>query len=100
VLQDVHWSAGLFGYFPSYTVGNLYAASFRFQMESELPGMWEDVAAGQFAGVLRWLRDKIHDRGHSLDAPEIFQAAVGERDPVADLMAHLRDRHGALYGLR
>jgi carboxypeptidase Taq len=99
VLQDVHWSAGLFGYFPSYTIGNLYAASFRFQMESDLPEMWDEVRAGQFEGVLGWLRNKVHDRGHCQDAPEIFRAAVGDRDPVADLMAHLTSRHGALYGL-
>jgi len=99
VLQDVHWSAGLFGYFPSYTVGNLYAASFRFQMESDLPDMWEEVEAGHFEHVLGWLRDKVHDRGHEVDAPEIFKAAVGDRDPVIDLMTHLRSRHGALYGV-
>ena len=49
VLQDVHWSNGLFGYFPSYTIGNLYAASFRFQMEEDLPAMWSDVATGNSA---------------------------------------------------
>ena len=99
VLQDVHWSNGLFGYFPSYTIGNLYASSFRFEMEADLPEMWTQVAQGQFEDVLAWLRAKVHDQGHSLDAPDIFRQAVGERDPVADLMAHLRGRHGALYGV-
>ena len=99
VLQDVHWSAGLFGYFPSYTIGNLYAASFRYQMEADVPDMWDGVAAGDFGPVLSWLRDKVHRHGHLLDAPEIFRAAVGERDPVADLMAHLRSRQGRLYGV-
>ena len=97
VLQDVHWSSGLFGYFPSYTIGNLYAASFRFQMEEDLPEMWTGVARGEFGPILAWLRDKVHRHGHLLDAPQIFELAVGERDPVTDLMAHLRGRQGALY---
>jgi carboxypeptidase Taq len=97
VLQDVHWSNGLFGYFPSYTIGNLYAASFRFQMEEDLPEMWAGVARGEFGPILAWLRDKVHRHGHLMDAPQIFTLAVGERDPVADLMTHLRGRQGALY---
>lgn len=97
VLQDVHWSNGLFGYFPSYTIGNLYAASFRFKMEEDVPDMWEQVAQGQFEPILGWLRDKVHQHGHILDAPEIFANAVGDRDPVADLMTHLRGRQGVLY---
>ena len=99
VLQDVHWSGGLFGYFPSYTIGNLYASSFRFQMEADIPDMWQQVSHGDFAPILGWLRDKVHRHGHLLDAPEIFHNAVGDRDPVADMMTHLRGRQGALYGI-
>jgi carboxypeptidase Taq len=99
VLQDVHWASGLFGYFPSYTIGNLYSASFRFQMEEDLPDMWDQVAAGEFGAVLDWLRSHIHQKGHTLDAPQIFEEAVGDRDPVADLMAHLKSRSGSLYGV-
>ena len=99
LLQDVHWSHGYFGYFPSYTIGNLYAASFKEAMQADLPGMWDEVAAGEFSSVLGWLREKVHSRGHLVDAPQIFRDAVGDRDPVADLMAHLRSRHGALVGL-
>jgi len=99
VLQDVHWASGLFGYFPSYTIGNLYSASFRFQMEQDLPDMWGQVAAGEFGAVLDWLRTHVHQKGHTLDAPQIFKEAVGNRDPVADLMAHLKSRSGGLYGV-
>jgi carboxypeptidase Taq len=99
VLQDVHWSQGIFGYFPSYTVGNLYAASLRYRMEEECPSMWDEIGQGQFEGVLRWLRTHVHDRGHLLDAPDLFREIVGTRDPVDDLMRHVRSRHGALYGI-
>lgn len=99
VLQDVHWSSGLFAYFPSYTIGNLYAASFGARVQEDLPDLWTKVEAGQFGDVLAWLREKVHRRGHIKDAPEIFREIAGERDPVADLMDHLWGRHGALYGV-
>lgn len=99
LLQDVHWASGYFGYFPSYTIGNLYAAGLRAQIEQDLPAMWDQVEAGEFGEVLAWLRDKVHSRGALVDAPQVFTDAVGDRDPVADLMAHLHGRHGALYGV-
>jgi carboxypeptidase Taq len=98
VLQDVHWSGGAFGYFPSYTIGNLYAASFGAKIEEDLPSIWADVERGSFAGVLAWLRTHVHAKGHFQDAPQLFREVVGKRDPVADLMGHLWSRHGKLYG--
>ncbi len=98
-LQDVHWSHGYLGYFPSYTIGNLYSASFKKTMEAEVPDLWDRVGAGDFSPALHWLRDKVHARGNLVDAPVVFRDAVGDRDPVADLMEHLHSRHGALVGL-
>jgi len=98
VLQDVHWSSGAFGYFPSYTLGNLYAASLGHAVETALPSLWDDVARGEFAGVLAWLRDNVHRHGHHLDAPDLMREVVGERDHVADLLDYLWARHGALAG--
>ncbi len=99
VLQDVHWSSGLFGYFPSYTMGNLYAASLSQALRQAIPDLWERVGGGDFAPVLAWLREKIHARGKILDAPELLREAAGERDPVADFMANLYERQGRVYGI-
>lgn len=100
VLQDVHWSSAAFGYFPSYTLGNLYAASLGVAMQRDLPKLWDDVREGEFSGVLSWLRARIHQRGHIADAPELVRDACGEqRDHVDDLLTYLRGRHGALYGV-
>ncbi len=99
VLQDVHWGTGAFGYFPSYSIGNLYAASLGAQIVKEIPQMWDQVAAGEFSDILGWLRDRVHRVGHLYDAPEIIQNAVGERDPVEDLVSHLWNRQGRLYGV-
>lgn len=99
VLQDVHWSGGAFGYFPSYTIGNLYAASFGAKIQEDLPDIWERVERGEFTHVLAWLRDNVHRKGHFEDAPVLFRGVVGDRDPVADLVSHLWSRHGRLYGV-
>lgn len=99
-LQDVHWSSGAFGYFPSYTLGNLYAASIGVALQDALPDLWQQVGRGEFGCVLSWLRTHIHSQGSLLSAPQIVQQAVGERDSVEDLLNHLWSRHGTLYGVR
>jgi carboxypeptidase Taq len=92
VLQDIHWSAGYFGYFPSYTLGNLYAASLDAGMRAELPGIDAAVRGGELGAVLGWLRSRVHARGATADADSVVRAAVGPRDPVEDLLQHLRGR--------
>jgi carboxypeptidase Taq len=99
VLQDVHWAEGLFGYFPTYTLGSLYAASLARSVEGQLPGLWEQVQAGEFEALLAWLRDKVHSKAAILDGRRIFATAAPERDPVADFVDHLWQRHGALHGI-
>jgi carboxypeptidase Taq len=99
ILQDMHWSGGAFGYFPSYSLGNLYAASMGAKIQEELPSLWTQVEAGEFEPVLNWLRKHIHHRGHMAEAPELVKDAVGERDAVQDLMTQLRSRIGLAYGI-
>jgi carboxypeptidase Taq len=99
VLQDVHWSGAAFGYFPSYTIGNLYAASLGAALVDSLDDIWGRVEAGDFASILGWLRENIHSHGHLLDAPDRVRLVVGERDSVEDLLSYLWARHGALHGL-
>lgn len=99
ILQDVHWSSGLFGYFPSYTIGNLYAASFGAQIVRDVPDLWNKVERGEFADILAWLRKNVHEKGHLKDAPLLFRDIVGDRDPVEDLVHHLWHRQGRLYGI-
>lgn len=100
VLQDVHWSSGYLGYFPSYTLGNLYAASFACRMREDIPDLWQHVERGQFAPMLAWLRERVHRAGHRHDARDLVRSVVGDRDPVRDLVDHLWARHGEIYGVR
>ena len=99
VLQDVHWAEGLFGYFPTYTLGTLYAASLARALEADLPSLWADVAAGEFGALLAWLRERVHSRAAVFEGGVIFASAAPERDPVRDFIDHLWDRHGAVHGL-
>jgi carboxypeptidase Taq len=98
-LQDVHWSYGSFGYFPSYTLGNLYAASLARTLEAQVPGMWDGVREGQFGPVLGWLRERVHRAGRTLEPPELIRQVCGPRDAAQDLLDHMWARHGALYGV-
>ncbi len=76
-LQDIHWSFGGFGYFPSYTLGKLYAAMFYRQLRSEVPDLEERIARGEFGDILAWLREKIHRWGRSKRASELVMDICG-----------------------
>ena len=98
-LQDIHWAWGAIGYFPTYTLGNLYSAQLMAAYEAAHPAVWQDVAAGDFAPLLAWLRDKIHRRGFTAQAPQIVAEAVGAPLEVAPFVAYLTAKFGPLYGL-
>ena len=97
VMQDIHWSAGLFGYFPTYTLGNLYAAQLYARAEAELGPLEEGFARGDFAPLLTWLREKIHSQGHRLWARPLVKEVTGEELTPQYLMRYLQRKFGALY---
>jgi carboxypeptidase Taq len=97
VMQDVHWSAGLFGYFPTYTLGNLYAAQFYAKAEAELGPLEDRFGAGDFAPLLTWLRDRIHSQGRRLWARPLVREVTGEELTPRHLVGYLQKKFGALY---
>lgn len=98
-LQDVHWSAGLVGYFPTYTLGNLYAAQFFQRARQELGDLDAMFARGQFAPLLAWLRRNIHQYGRRYTAAELVRRVTGQPLSPAPLLEHLRIRAAEVYGL-
>ena len=98
-LQDVHWSAGLIGYFPTYTLGNLYGAQFFEQAREDLGDLDEQFAVGEFQPLLGWLREKIHRHGKRYRAPELVKKVTGKPLDHGAFMAHLRTKFGPLYGV-
>lgn len=99
-LQDIHWSWGAFGYFPTYAIGNLYAAQLTAALERAHPRLGEDIAIGRFSTLLEWLREHVHRVGHLDLAEAIVSRATGEGLSTKAFLDHLARRYGALYGLR
>jgi carboxypeptidase Taq len=95
-LQDIHWCMAGFGYFPTSTLGNLYAAMFWNAAREALPDLDTQLAAGQCAPLLGWLREHIHGRGSLLTAPELCRSVTGRDLDAADFIAYLEAKHGDL----
>jgi carboxypeptidase Taq len=95
-LQDGHWADGLFGYFPTYTLGNLFAAQIFTRVNEELGDLEEPFARGDFGGLLGWLREKIHRQGKRYRAFRLMERATGATLDPGPFLKHLRDRYEAL----
>jgi carboxypeptidase Taq len=98
-LQDIHWSGGAIGYFPTYTLGNLYAAQFFEQARKDLGDLDAQFSRGQFTPLLDWLRKNIHSQGKRYRAPELVGRITGKALSAEPLLAHLRRRASEVYGV-
>jgi len=98
-LQDVHWSTGMFGYFPTYTLGNVCAAQLFAAAEAELPDLAGDFRQGRFAPLLGWLRQRVHRHGRRYRAAELLRHATGAPPQPGPFLARLRAKYRELYGL-
>ena len=98
-MQDIHWSMGAMGYFPTYTLGNLYAAQFYEAAKEQNPSMEDEFAQGEFGTLLRWLRENIHSQGRRYSAAELCEHVTGKPLSSEPLMRHLEGKYGPLYGL-
>jgi len=96
-MQDVHWSAGLFGYFPTYALGNMYASQFFDAAVSDLGELNALFAAGEFEPLLNWLRTHIHSQGRRLPAGRLVEVVTGRSLSDEPLMKHLNSRFLPLY---
>jgi carboxypeptidase Taq len=99
VLQDIHWAYGEFGYFPTYALGNLYAASLWKTMSREVSGLEQSIAHGELGPVKRWLREKVHGEGFRTDAEALVQRITGAGLTDEDFISYLKVKYGALYGI-
>lgn len=98
-LQDVHWSGGAFGYFATYTLGNLYACQFFDQAKHDIPTLETSFAAGDFAPLLKWLRTNIHQHGRRFSAGRLVKKVTGSALSSAPLLTHLRRKALEVYGV-
>jgi carboxypeptidase Taq len=98
-LQDIHWSFGGFGYFPTYTLGNLYAAQFMEQARRDLGDLDADFRRGEFARLKGWLNEKIHKHGQRYRAGALCERVTGKPLSHKPLLAYLRAKYAPLYGI-
>jgi carboxypeptidase Taq len=98
-LQDIHWSLGGLGYFPTYTLGNLYAAQLMEAARRDLPGLDDDFRGGCFSRLKGWLNEKVHRPGQRYRAGELCRRVTGRPLDHRPLIAYLRHKYAPLYGL-
>jgi len=99
VLQDVHWSAGLFGYFPTYTLGNVYAGCLHTALRTAVPDLDAQLAEGHLAGATGWLRDTLQRHGGLYLPRDIVRRASGQEPSAGPLLAYLDAKFADIYGI-
>ncbi len=97
VLQDVHWSSGNFGYFPTYALGNLVSVQLWEAMQKELPHLTDEAAQGKFKDMLEWLREKIHKHGGKFEPQEMVEKVTGSGMDPQPYLRYLKRKFGEIY---
>ena len=99
VLQDIHWSDGLMGYFPTYTLGNIFGAQIFFQMKKEIPDWEQEIEKGNLKAVLNWFKTNVHERGNTKDSLEMVKEITGKEVTADYLIEYLQEKYSKLYNL-
>jgi carboxypeptidase Taq len=99
VLQDVHWSSALIGYFPTYALGNLIAGQLWQRANADIPDLEAQIAAGELTGLREWLRENVHQYGSKFAAAELLQRVVGRPIEVGPFLSYLKGKLSEVYDL-
>ncbi len=99
VLQDVHWSSGLFGYFPSYMLGNLYSSQIFACVQKEIPDLDTHFARGDFAPLLTWLRERVHRFGMIYEPKDLVKRITGEDPDASYFVRYIEEKYSQIYKL-
>jgi len=99
VMQDIHWSAGLIGYFPSYTIGNVASVQLFEAARRARPRLVEDIRGGRFSALLGWLREHVHAHGRKFLPRDLLLRATGGPLTPEPYLRYLREKFGEIYGL-
>jgi carboxypeptidase Taq len=98
-LQDVHWSFGLIGYFPTYTLGNLYAAQFWETIHGQIGDLNQQIKRGEFKNLKAWLNSHIHAHGKRYRAADLCKMLTGNPLSADPFMKYLEGKIGPVYGI-
>lgn len=99
ILQDIHWSDGSFGYFPSYLLGSIYDGMYLDAIEQELGSVDEILAAGEISKITKWLNEKIHWYGSTRTPKEVIEAVCGKEVSAEPLLRYFKKKYTEIYGL-
>ena len=99
VLQDIHWSSGLIGYFPTYSIGNLLSVQLFDKAVEQHPTIPAEIEQGKFGTLLAWLRENIHQHGRKYEPKELVMRATGEPLQSRSYMNYLTKKYTEIYGL-
>lgn len=99
VLQDIHWSYELMGYFPTYTLGNIYGAQIFNKLKEDIPDWEKEIEEGNLQKVLNWFRTNVHEKGNLLDSYDLVEDITGDKVSSKDLADYLSTKYNRLYKL-
>ncbi len=99
VLQDIHWSMGSIGYFPTYALGTMIAAQLYEKIKKDIPTMKEEIRKGEFKRIKEWLKEKIHQQGRKYEVPELIRRATGKEISSEDYIKYLKEKYKEIYGI-
>ncbi|MFH1830977.1 MAG: carboxypeptidase M32 [Pseudomonadota bacterium] len=100
VLQDTHWAQGMIGYFPTYSLGNLYAAQLWHTLRKNLKGVDAKIAKGDFSSILSWLHKNVHRHGRRYHPSQLIKRATGKALDPEYFLNYLREKYGEIYGIK
>jgi carboxypeptidase Taq len=93
VLQDIHWSMGSFGYFPTYALGTLYAAQFYSSLLKDHPQVLQEIEQGKYGTIVQWLREKVHTHGKIFTAEELCRQITGSPIDPGYFLRYVREKY-------
>lgn len=99
ILQDVHWSIGIMGYFPTYSLGNVLSVQLFEKAVSDVPAIPDEIERGEFSSLLHWLRDNVHQHGRKYLPEDLVRRATGSALSVQPYADYLRRKFGEIYGV-
>lgn len=100
VLQDVHWSSGYMGYFPTYALGNLISVQLWEKLIGDIPDLEQQIEKGEFGALLTWLREHVHVHGAKYEPQELCRKITGSPIDPQPYIRYLQKKFSAVYGLK
>ncbi len=99
VLQDIHWSGGMLGYFPTYSLGNLVSVQFFDRIKADIPSLADQIAAGNFDELRNWLGENVHRHGRKYTPAELVKRVTGSDLTAANYIAYIKAKFSDIYDL-